>query len=638
MTIMDTARKLSDGFSTLVSSLMGGASDRALQLLAGAAPATQFEVEAAFRHTLFRKIVTAPASDITREWRNWQADKEQIEAIEKAEQRLDLQRKLTWAMVLGRLYGGAIIYMGGAKMGDPSQPLDVETVGKDALEYLHVFSRHDVTADEVITDPTDPYYGHPRQYVLTASGSWGSREISIHPSRTIRFIGLRDPSPTTANANSGWGDSLYDLVRRSVDNAEQAFEEVSNLTHTANVDVLKIKGMMGGFLTAGYETLFRKRMEAVSQLRSTKGMLLVDSDDDYVRQGTSFGGLPDVLQTFLMMVCAVADIPATRLLGRSPDGMNATGESDIRNYYDRLAGEQENELTPTIRPLDEALIRTALGTRPPEVYFEWAPLWQPTPKERADIDKAVAETIKVIADTGVIPPSAMAKAAQNRLIENQVFPGLDKALEDAEAEDDVAPIEEKLSPAEELAAQEEARAAAARAKPANSNRPQVRVAARDGTLITDWETLALQDARPRTLYVRRDVINAAEIRAWAKAQGFENIADGMHVTIAYSRVPVDWMKIGSGWGDDETGRVTVKPGGPRVVEKLGNATVLMFSNSNLAWRHESMRHRGAEWEWEDYQPHVSITYEPTGTLDLSKVEPYRGKIVLGPEIFEEVKD
>lgn len=635
MTIM---QKFADGFSTLVASMMGGASGRALEALAVAVPATQGEVEAAFRHSIFRKIVTAPASDITREWRNWQAKKEQIEPIEAAEKRLDLQRKLTWAMILGRLYGGAIIYMGGKSLGDPATPLNVEAIGTDGLEYLHVFSRYDVTADEVITDPTDPYYGHPREYVLQASGSWGTREIRIHPSRTIRFIGLRDPNSITARSNSGWGESLYDLVRNAVDNAEQAFEEVSNLTHTANVDVLKIKGMMGGFLTAGYEELFKKRMAAVSQLRSTKGMLLVDSEDDYVRQGTSFGGLPDVLQTFLMMVCAVADIPATRLLGRSPDGMNATGESDIRNYYDRLSGEQNNELTPTIAPLDEALIRSALGERPPEIYYEWAPLWQPTPKERAEIDKAVADTIKVIADTGIIPPSAMATAGQNRLIENQVFPGLDKALENAEAEDDVAPIEEKLSPEEELAAQAEARAAASRTQPANSNRPQVRVRAGDGTLITDWETLALQDARPRSLYVRRDVVNAAEIRAWAKAQGFENIADNLHVTIAYSRVPVDWMKIGNGWEGDERGRMTVKPGGPRLVEKLGNATVLMFGNSELAWRHESIRHRGAEWEWEDYQPHVSITYEPTGTMDLSKVEPYRGKIVLGPEIFEEITD
>jgi hypothetical protein len=38
----------------------------------------------------------------------------------------------------------------------------------------------------------------------------------------------------------------------------------------------------------------------------------------------------------------------------------------------------------------------------------------------------------------------------------------------------------------------------------------------------------------------------------------------------------------------------------------------------------------------EYQPHITITYKP-GDVDIEKGEPYRGKIVLGPEIFEEVK-
>jgi hypothetical protein len=159
------------------------------------------------------------------------------------------------------------------------------------------------------------------------------------------------------------------------------------------------------------------------------------------------------------------------------------------------------------------------------------------------------------------------------------------------------------------------------------------------------------DATPRTLYVRRDVINAKEILTWARSQGFgksgakQLTADDLHVTITFSRTPVDWMKMGSAtdFGSyDDKGELFVPPGGPRMLERLGpekDAVVLLFSNSQLCWRHEDMVRNGASWDFPEYQPHITIAYDkPDGGMDISKIEPYRGQIVLGPEIFEEVDE
>jgi hypothetical protein len=146
------------------------------------------------------------------------------------------------------------------------------------------------------------------------------------------------------------------------------------------------------------------------------------------------------------------------------------------------------------------------------------------------------------------------------------------------------------------------------------------------------------DARPRTLYVRRDVLNAGDIVRWAKGQGFVDTlpADDMHVTIAFSRTAVDWMKVEPTWSGDEGGTLTIKPGGARLVERLGEATVLLFNASELSWRHESIKRAGASWDFPEYQPHVMITYDPPA--DLESIEPYRGEIKLGPEVFEEVDE
>lgn len=148
----------------------------------------------------------------------------------------------------------------------------------------------------------------------------------------------------------------------------------------------------------------------------------------------------------------------------------------------------------------------------------------------------------------------------------------------------------------------------------------------------------LKDAAPRSLYVSRQVLNADEILAWAKLQGFTSTlpAEALHVTLAYSRQPVDWMSVGSAWGD-QNGELLIQPGGARLVEPLGGegAVVLLFNCSELAWRHMAIREAGASWDHAEYQPHITITYTP-GELDLAKVVPYRGRILLGPEVFEEL--
>ncbi len=151
------------------------------------------------------------------------------------------------------------------------------------------------------------------------------------------------------------------------------------------------------------------------------------------------------------------------------------------------------------------------------------------------------------------------------------------------------------------------------------------------------------NARPRTLYVYRKVLNADAVRKHYAAQGFDKMVavDDMHVTIAFSRAQVDWMKIGTDWqGDSKTGVLLVSPGGARINEMLGrkrDVLTLLFSSSPLSWRHEEICRAGASWEWPSYEPHITITYDAANE-DVENIVPYGGPIELGPEIFEEVKE
>ena len=108
--------------------------------------------------------------------------------------------------------------------------------------------------------------------------------------------------------------------------------------------------------------------------KGVKGDLFLDKEEEFEQKTAIFGTFPEVLMAFLQIVSGAADIPAARLLGQSPAGMNATGESDLRNYYDRLQAMQEVEMTPAMMRLDECIIRSGTGLRDDDIYYEWAPL------------------------------------------------------------------------------------------------------------------------------------------------------------------------------------------------------------------------------------------------------------------------
>lgn len=142
-------------------------------------------------------------------------------------------------------------------------------------------------------------------------------------------------------------------------------------------------------------------------------------------------------------------------------------------------------------------------------------------------------------------------------------------------------------------------------------------------------------AEPQTLYVHRPLKNGAEFIAWAKAQGFGPTltAEDLHVTIASSRAAVDWGAL------ELHTNTLVASGGARTVKPLGDkgAVVLRFDSDALQSRWQEFRDAGASWDYEGYQPHVTITYSGSD-VDLSKVEPFTGALEFGAEVFAPVND
>lgn len=616
---MGKVLNLIDKLSNVMSG-KGTTIDRSIYAHYNFLPVEPQQAEAAYRTSwLMRKIVDIPPLDMTRAWRQWQAGKDVIEALEREERRLQLREKVKRALVLARLWGGSAIVMG-VKGDEPTEPLDINRVGKDGLAWMHVFSRYQITAGQMVLDPADEWFGQPQDYSLTTGQG---AVIRIHPSRGVPFIGQRAPEGSLIDMTDWfWGDPLYQSIQSALQNADLAQDGFAALIDEAKLDIIKIPDLMQNVGSAEYEDRLLARLGAAASGKSTWRALMLDGAEEWDQRQVNWTGMPDIITSYLQMVAGAADIPITRLLGTSPKGLQSTGEGEERDYHAMIAARQDEMLAPALDRIDEVMIRSALGNRPSDIWYKFNPLSQLAPKDAAEVEKKRAETVKTYGDTGLFPEDALAAMAKNAVIESGYFPGSEAAFEQAQLE---APFEQEPDPDELLTAEE----IAARAKGGD------RTSAGSGRS-SPSPRRAANDAAPRTLYVSRKVQNVDEIKAWAKSQGLPELQDDLHVTIIYSRTAMDWIKAGnaSEWGEKD-GKLTIAPGGPRAIEPLGDRTaVILFASSELYWRHKRIIEAGAAHGYDDYQPHISLTGEP---VDLAGVEPYRGKIVLGPEIFEEIK-
>lgn len=117
-------------------------------------------------------------------------------------------------------------------------------------------------------------------------------------------------------------------------------------------------------------------------------------------------------------------IPVTKLFGRSPAGMNATGESDLKNYYDYVDSLRESKLRPILERLLPVILMSTCGGVPEDMEVQFPPLWTPTAKEVSEIAKAKAETIVDVFQAGLIDKATSMRELKKLSDETGLFDGI----------------------------------------------------------------------------------------------------------------------------------------------------------------------------------------------------------------------
>lgn len=404
-----TRQPVGDGLENVVAGLGTDRDKRSYSVWADPRILTRQELENMYRGSwLAKKIVNAVADDMTREWLHVTFDGEELgTTIDQAEKRFALKRKTNEALKWSRLYGGAVIIIG-TRDRNLAKPLDVKNVRKGDLRYLHVVDRWRLSpAGSLNRDLESPNFGMPDSYVLAES------TVQVHHTRVLRFNGEKLPYFAWLR-NAMWDDSVLQHVMDSLMNCDTTTQAIATMMFESNVDVVKSEGLADVLARKDGEAVLTKRFQVAALLKSFNRMLLLDGTESYEKKQNSFANLDKVIQQFMIDVSGAADIPMTRLFGTSATGMNATGDNDVRNYYDMVSAKQEAELRPQLEYLYEVLVRSELGHMPEDFRFDFNPLWQLSETEQATVEKTRAERDQVYLNAGVVTEALVARELKER--------------------------------------------------------------------------------------------------------------------------------------------------------------------------------------------------------------------------------
>lgn len=356
---------------------------------------------------------------------------------------LGIWRKLKEAIQWGMLYGGAIAYID-IEGQDPETPLTFDSIARGKFKGLRVFDRWMInpSLNKVISEGSD--MALPEYYQIVSDTSNGVQGFTAHHSRCIRFIGVQLPY-WQAVQELMWGAPVFERLEDRLDAFNVATGSAANLVTVAYLRTIKIDGLRQILVDPEGEQILARQFANMRYLQSAAGVTVMDKADEFETSSYSFSGLSDVIYQFAEQISGAIEIPLVRLLGQSPAGLNSSGESDLRNYYDHIRAKQEADLRVGLTILLQVIHASVLGTPAPEDFdFDFTPLWQTSAKEKADIAKVIQETVSGALTDGSISPPAAAKELRQAADATGIFTNI--------TEKDIAELEAAPPPAPDAAA------------------------------------------------------------------------------------------------------------------------------------------------------------------------------------------
>ena len=343
-----------------------------------------------------RKCLDVPNGDMFIRWRQFNSnDPAAVEAMEEQERMFKLEKALFEAMRAGDQYGTGVVVIvtGEAPLEEPLVP---ERIRPGDLKALHYFDRYDISVPARDRDFYSPNFGKPLYYQVHPA--FGVPPMRVHHSRVLRFDGLMPPTLSGYTVyDQDFGVSVLIPILKSIFQDQTMASGISHAAQQFSIPVLHIAGLREHIAGGGDgdEASPAQIGAEINEAMSLYRLLMLDEPgrEEFNRVAIAFAGLSDLFDKFPERVAMARDIPMTRFKNQSPGGMNATGDSDMKNYIMMLEAKRAKDLRDPLTVLDMVFARNAGLREPPE--FEWLSLFEMSDKEIAEAAKIKAEALGV---------------------------------------------------------------------------------------------------------------------------------------------------------------------------------------------------------------------------------------------------
>lgn len=530
------------------------------------------------QHWLVNKVLHIPAEDAVRNGftiatdTDEEIDTEEFAALARFDRKFKLAQNLVEAAVNNRRFGFRIvIYV--VESDDPDyyrKPFNIDGVKPGSYKGMTQVDPNwiaPILDDNATANPASMNFYEPTWWLVSGQ---------LYHRSHLELIRYVEPPDVLKPTYQYGGIPLTQLIIERVYAAERTANEAPMLVQTKRLNTLKVDLNQ----IVADPTGAQDRVEQLSSYRDNYGVMLLGLEDEIAQLDTSLAELDDVIMSQYQLVAAEAGVPATKLLGTSPKGFNASGDYEEKSYHEMLESLQM-QLTPIVDHHHLLLIKSEFAGKfgglddPFEVITVWNPVGSLTAVQQAEIQRAKADTDKALIEAGAITGFEV----RTRLIQdpNSGYNGLE--VIDENNLELLAEFGEEEDETEE---------------PPDDSGAESSVSDEGGGAFVSVSLL--------------DKHTAMKIQKWTQAAGILNgvTADELHVTLSHSTKGIsaysDFLAVSPAVFDVKiTGMFAL----------LDGALVVSLASDKLVERAGQLRQMGAGVRHRQYVPHMTIKYNAT---------------------------
>lgn len=367
-------------------------------------------------------------------------DADVIAKINKLDKRYGLKRNLIEAGRFNNVFGIRHVLFDIEGI-DYEKPFNADGITPGSYKGIIQIDPYWVTPffkGEDVSQPATRNFYNPTHWYVSGRGK-------IHRSH---FVILRGPEvadyikPAYYYGGLGLPQLIFERAYASERTANEAPQvAMSKRLNVRKVDMEKV---------VADPSAFQEAMAELTQFRDNFGVHVIDKDEEHQQFDTSLTDFDATIMTQYQLCAAISNTPATKLMGTSPKGFNATGEFEMDSYHEELESVQEMDFDPIIERHHICMMRSDIAPEFKELFeidIVWNPLKVESRKEKAEINEINARRDAIYVDAGVVSQEEV----RERLIadEDSGYDGLE-SIDQGEIQESFGLPDIDLDPESEL--------------------------------------------------------------------------------------------------------------------------------------------------------------------------------------------